>query len=126
MAVDSISTITATIITAYIHGTASVHISRMYCRNIHILGSRPHAGASGKILVALGLHLPEIRYLENHPQAYLSQPVFVLEYELYQFRLCVLGHGVFLQHTLSTYLSDTEHTISHTVYGQIQIMTSAL
>jgi len=88
----------------------------MYCKNIHILGSRPHTGASCEILVALRLHLPKVCYLENHPQAYLSQSVFVLEYELDQLFLCVLGHLVLLQHSLSTYLSDTEHTIPHGIY----------
>ncbi len=58
MAVESTKSTMAMIIIAYMNGTASVHISLMYCRNIHILGSRPHAGAPGEILVALGLHLP--------------------------------------------------------------------
>ena len=121
-----ISTITATMITADIQGRVSAHMSRMYCRNIHMLGSRPHTGAGGQCLVPVRRHLPKVGHLQHHPKAYLSQPVLVLEYELYQFLLLVRWHRILLQHTLSTYLSDTEHTIPHGIYGEIQVMTSAL
>ena len=84
MAVLIISNTTAIIITAYMNGTASLHISFMYCRNIHILGSRPHAGLFRQVLVPVRSHLPKIRYLQHHPQGYLSQLVLVVEYELYQ------------------------------------------
>ena len=33
-----------------------------------ILCPRPHAGGFRQLLVSIRLHLPEIRYLENHPQ----------------------------------------------------------
>ena len=82
-----------------------------------ILCPRPHAGLLRKVLVPVRRHLPEIRYLQHHPQRYLPELVLVVEYELHQLVLGLTTHRVLLQHTRTNYLSDTEHTISHRVYG---------
>ena len=83
MAVDSINSTMAMIMTAYMNGTASEKMSLMYCRNIHISGSRPHAGLFRQVLIPVRSHLPEIRNLENHPQTDLSQLVLVIIDELH-------------------------------------------
>ena len=89
-----------------------------------ILCPRPHTGLFRQVLVPRRCHLPEIRYLQHHPQGYLPQLVLVIEYELHQLIFRFSAHGILLQHTSTNYLSDTEHTIPHAVNGQVQVVAS--
>ena len=87
---------------------------------------RPHTGLFRQVLIPVRRHLPQVSDLQHHPQTYLSQLVLVIIYELHQLVFCLFAHGVLLQHTRTNYLSDTEHSVPHTVYREIQVMTSAL
>ena len=90
------------------------------------LCSRPHTGLFCQLLISVRRHLPQVSDLQYHPQRYLSQLVLVIKYELHQPVFLFLAHCILLQHTCTTYLSDTKHPVSHTINGQIQVMASAL
>ena len=91
-----------------------------------ILYSWPHTGLLCELLISVRRHLPQISNFQYHPQTDFSEPVFVRKYELDQALFLICRHLILAQHTLSAYLTYSQHSISHGVNGQIQVMTSGL
>ena len=85
-----------------------------------------HASVLCQQFVFVWAHFPQVCNLQHHSQRDLSQFVFVRDNELDEICFNIFGHRILLQHALSAYLLDPQHTISHAVYGQIQIMASGL
>ena len=87
---------------------------------------RPHTGLLGQHLISVWRHLPKICYLQHHSETDLSEPVFVVIDKLNQGLFLFFCHWILVQHTSAYNLFDSQHTISHTVNSEIQIVTSAL